>query len=172
MLQVDDLGIINADWASKGLGSHHFVNEIHRLRRQLNPANRLLLRLIRVKIPYCVRVLVVESRGWDHFDAFGLGGVGGHLGFGAHRDGALLVETRSGHGSLVLIRLQFRHSLVLLDGPEEIFVSNPIVWVNLGLGLPLILAQVVHLSRIGWPPLLLNSNNIHITVKLLAFLFR
>ena len=119
-----------------------------------------------------MRILVVESCGWDHFDALGLGGVGGHLGFGAHRDCALLVETRSGHGSLVLVSLQFRHSLVLLDGPEEIFICNPIVWVDLCLGLPLILAQVVHLSRISWPPLLLNLNNIHITVKLLAFLFR
>lgn len=156
MLQVDDLGIVHANRAPKCLGSHHFVDEVHRLRRQLNPSNRLFLRLVRVEKAYCVRILVVESRGWHHLDALGLGGIGGHLGFGAHGNCALLVETRSGHGSLILISLQFRHNLVLFDRPEEVFVGNSIVRVNLGLGLPLILAQVVHFSRIIWPAWLLN----------------
>ena len=146
LLQVDDFRVVDADGAPECLGPYHFINQVHRLGRQLDSLDRLLFSLVWVKEADSVWILVVESCGRDHFDSLVIWIIGGHLGFGAHRDDALIIEPCSGHRAFILTRLEFCHGLVLLDTSEEILIRDSVCWINPGLCLSLVESQIVHFS--------------------------
>ena len=133
MLKIDNFRVVDTDWTSESLSSDDLVDEVHCLGWQLNPLDRLPLRLIWVKEANRMWVLVIKSSGWDKFNCIISLAICIELCFGAHRDCALLIETGPGHRALVLLRLKLGHGLVLLDSPKVILISNANSWVNPGL---------------------------------------
>ena len=79
-----------------------------------------------------MRIFVVKSTGWHHVEVTSLL----HtfylilLSFGAHWDHLFVFKTSAGHSALILLLLQSRHDLVLLDSTEVVFVGDANIGID------------------------------------------
>ena len=109
LLDVDHFRVVDTDGTPQRLRPHDLINEVHGLRRQLDPLNGRPLADVGIDEANRMRVLVVEHTGWNHVkittslvNTFKL--ILG--GFGANRNHVSVFETSAGHGSLSLLPLQ------------------------------------------------------------------
>ena len=132
LFEVDDLGVVDTDGASESLGAHHFVDQVHRLGRQLNPLDSLLQRQRLVDVADSVRIFVVKGSCRHHLHGLTIVQVSVECRLCAHCDRLILLKAGASHRPLCLLLLQLFHDLLFLDCAEVVLVGHARSWIDAG----------------------------------------